>query len=545
MLIQPVFLKKPLLAACISWGLHGLVGAQALTPLEPVLPATGATTQFKISAFELKGDNPLSADDSKAILAPFVQHDATLVTLQKATAALEESLKSKGFPLHRVSLPPQDLGDKVTLVIVKFVIGKVTTEGNKYFTDDNIRASVPELRPGEAPNFTKLAVQTAISNESPAKQLQVSLKESEEADKIDVKLIVKEAQPWGVAASLSNTGSDSTGQERFTLVGNHANLWGRDHQFSGAYTTSPERTGDVKQIGLNYRVPLYELGGVLGLSYTQSDVVGNFGAFTSTGAGQTYGFNYSHYIAPVAGWRTYISFALDEKIFNANRANNGPLALGQPALISSRPFSVGYSARVESDAALWGFNADLAFNLPGGSGNNLTDYQTANAGSAAPDLRISTVSWKALRGGANYLTAFANGWLWSLRGQFQYSPEALISGEQFGIGGSSSVRGTTERPISGDSGVFASMELSTPEWQQGLRGVGFIDGGWVNYNGAAPVGSDQLLSVGLGLRFTKGDYGFNLDWGRILSGSVVPLATNPRPPQSGDEKIHLNISAKF
>lgn len=514
---------------------------------EALAPATGATTQFKINAFELKGDNPLSADDSKTILAPFVQPDATLITLQKATVALEEALKAKGFPLHRVSLPPQDLGDKVTLVIVKFVIGKVTVQGNQHFTEGNILASVPELRPGEAPNFTTLAVQTAISNENPSKQLQVSLKESEEADKIDVKLIVKETQPWNVSVSLANTGSDATGQERLTLVGNHANLWGLDHQFSGAYTTSPERTGDVKQLGLNYRIPMYARGGVLGLSYTQSDVVGNFGSFTSTGAGQTYGINYSHYFAPVAGWRTYLTFGLDEKIFDAskNSAAGNVLAVGQPAMISSRPLSLSYSARVEADAALWGFNTDLAFNLPGGNGNNLTDYQNANAGTAAPDLRIDTVSWKALRAGANYLAAFGQGWLWGVRGQLQYSPDALISGEQFGIGGSSSVRGTTERPISGDSGLFASLEVTGPEWYQGVRAVGFVDGGWVNNNKAAALGSDQLVSLGLGLRYTRGDYGFNLDWGRLLSGSSLPLTPNYRPPQAGDEKIHLNLNVRF
>ncbi len=117
----------------------------------PLMPATGATTQFNISAFDIKGDNPLSAEESARILARFVVPNATLVTLQKATATYEEALKARGYPLHRVSLPPQNLGGKVTLIIVKFVIGKVTVQGNSYFTTDNIVASVPELKAGTAP----------------------------------------------------------------------------------------------------------------------------------------------------------------------------------------------------------------------------------------------------------------------------------------------------------------------------------------------------------------------------------------------------------
>lgn len=506
----------------------------------PLMPATGATTQFNISAFDIKGDNPLSAEESARILARFVVPNATLVTLQKATATYEEALKARGYPLHRVSLPPQNLGGKVTLIIVKFVIGKVTVQGNSYFTTDNIVASVPELKAGTAPNFTTLAVQTAISNENPGKQMQVSLKESEEADKIDVKLMVKETKPWNVSVGLSNTGSEATGQDRLTVIGNHANVFGRDHQFSTAYTTSIARTSDVKQLGLNYRIPLYAQGGVLGVSYTQSDVVGSFGTFNSTGAGQTYGINYSHYLAPVGGWRTYLSAAFEQKRFNASQIN-GIVAPGQVDR-KSQPLTLGYTAKVESDAAVWGFNTELAMNLGGGTSSDLTAYR-------AEDPRIGQANWRALRGGANYMSALKKGWLWGWRGQYQYSKNALISGEQFGIGGATSVRGTTERPISGDSGVSVSFELTSPEFRPGLRAIGFVEGGWINnHNSQANANkpkSDQLVSMGLGMRYASGAYGLNLDWGRLVTGSVLPYTSGSAIPQGGDQKIHLNLNVRF
>jgi hemolysin activation/secretion protein len=507
---------------------------------DPMPAATGASATFTIKGFEVTGDVKLSADETNAVMAPFIGPGATIETLQRATAALESAYKAKGFELHRVALPPQEVGNKVALHIVKFVIGKVIVTGNSLFVTQNIRASLPELAEGQAPNFGTLAVQTAIANENPSKQVKVTLKESEEADMIDAVVQVKEAKPWNFSASLANTGSDATGQDRLSLVGGHSNLFGLDHQFTGAYTTSIERSSDVKQLGFNYRIPFYKQGSVLGLSYTTSDVVGTFGTFASTGAGQTYGINYSMYQVPVGGRRSYLTLGIDDKRFNASQIN-GVVTPGQVDR-SSRPVSLGYVARIESDKAVWGYNLDLAVNVPGGHGNDLASYQSE-------DPRIESVNWKVLRGGANYLTSFSNGWLLSLRGLFQYSPTALISGEQLGLGGGASVRGTGERPMAGDSGIFTSLEVTTPPLAPGLTALAFVDAGWVNNHNATlnanKPESDQLVSVGLGLRYASGRYGLSADWGRVVTGSSLPATMGSNLPQSGNEKIHFNLTARF
>jgi hemolysin activation/secretion protein len=503
-------------------------------------PATGATTRFPINAFELTGNSPLSTEESARVLAPFIGPDGTLLTLQKATAALEAELKTKGFALLRVSLPPQEVGATVRLHVVKFVMGKVTVEGLSRYGEANIRASLPELREGEAPNFKLLAIQTAIANESQGKQVQVSLKESEEADKIDAKLLVTESKPWNFSAGLSNTGSNSTGRDRLSLLGGHSNMFDLDHQFSLAYTTSLARFKDVKQLGLNYRIPLYRQGAVIGIAYTSSDVVGDFGSFSSTGAGQTLSLNYSHYFEPEGGRRSYVMLGLDQKRFDAALVNG--VALPGQQERGSRPLSAGYWARTESDTAAWGYNVELALNASGGSGNNLTAYQSE-------DVRIDSENWRALRGGFNYAATLGAGWMWSLRGQLQYSAQALISGEQFGLGGSSSVRGTGERAIAGDSGMLAALELTGPEFMPGWRGLAFLDAGTLrNHNSDLnpnKPASDHLVGFGFGLRYGSGSYRFSADWGRLLLGSVLPTTTGSTLPQSGDQKIHVNLTASF
>jgi hemolysin activation/secretion protein len=507
----------------------------------PAMPAATASPVFAVKGFKVIGDNPLGDGETSRVLAPFLRADATIDTLQKATAALETALRDKGFGLHRVALPPQEVGDQVTLNIVKFTIGKVAIEGRSIYDEGNIRRSLPDLREGESPNFHRLAIQTAIANENPNKQVQLGLRESDAPDRIDATIAVKEQRPWTFGVSLSNAGTEATGRDRLTISGGHTNLWNLDHQFVGAYTTSLQRASDVKQLGLSYKVPLYALGGVVGLTYTRSDVVGNFGAFSSTGAGHTFGASYLLYLAPQGGRRSYVSFGVDDKVFKATTIDGVVAGVDR----RSRPFTLGYSARMESDTSIWGYNADIAANLPGGPNNDLASYRTESADPA----RFATARWKAVHGGINYGAPLMQTWLWSARAQFQYSPDVLISGEQFGLGGIGSVRGTsTDRPISGDKGVAGTLEINTPELQPGLRFLGFVDAGWLGNNrpdGLGKPSSDHVASVGLGLRYVREPFAVSADYGRLVTGSKVPLTINSAAPQKGDDRFYVNLSLHF
>ena len=519
-------------------GLAVATSALAQAPGSGPMPGPAPAAVFAIRGFKVTGSNPLGDGETTRVLAPYLRADATLEILQKATAALETALRDRGFGLHRVALPPQDVGEVVTLNIVKFSIFQVRIEGRNIYDEANIRRSLPELREGESPNFKRLAIQTAIANENPNKQVQVGLREASEPDQIDATIRVKESRPWMFGAGLSNAGSESSGRDRLTLSGGHTNLFNRDHQFAGAYTTSLERLHDVKQLGLSYKVPLYRLGGVAGASYTRSDVVGNFGTFTSTGAGHTFAVNYTFYLPPEGGRRSYVTLGLEDKLFEATSISGVVVGVDR----RSRPVTVGYAARKESDVSVWGYNVDLAANTGGGRHNDLASFRDE-------DPRIATAHWKALRGGLSYWAPLARSWLWSARGYYQYSPDVLISGEQFGLGGLGSVRGTSiERPITGDKGLSGSVEITTPELASGLRLLGFVDAGWLGNNspnGANRPASDRLASLGLGLRFGREPLGVSMDYGRIVKGSRVPLALNSAAPKRGDDRFYVNLSMRF
>jgi hemolysin activation/secretion protein len=512
----------------------GAAVAQSGAPMAK--PAAQAS--FAIRGFNIKGDNPLSQNETSKVLAPFLRSDANIDVLQKATAALENALRDAGFGLHRVALPPQEVGDTVVLEVVKFTLAKVVIEGNERYSAANVRASLPELKEGGSPNFSRLAVQTAIANENPSKQVTVSLKESDKPDSIDATVQVKETKPWNFSLALSNTGAKSSGRDRTTLSGGHNNLWDMDHQLIAAYTTSLERANDVKQLGLSYRIPLYSYSSVVGLNFTMSDVLGNFGTFTSTGQGRTIGANYIYHLNPEGGRRSYVTLGFDNKLFKAAVINGSAIGVDR----RSTPVSIGYTQRNESNTAVWGYTADIAFNTGSGSGNTLSAYQ-------AEDSRITTRSFKILHAGASYSAELGQKWLWGVRSQMQWSPQALVSGEQFGLGGLSSVRGATDRVLLGDAGVSTALEVTSPEWMPGLRVTSFVDAGWLSNNdasGSAKLSNDKLASIGLGLRYAaQNGFSVSADYGRIVSGSALPLASNSSAPQKGSDKLHMNLSVRF
>ncbi len=110
--------------------------------------------RFTVERFVVEGDNPFSEKRTQKVLHPFLGAHQGLTRLEAAAAALEASLKKKGYAFTRVVIPPQKLKDGVVrLKVLAFKLDQVTIEGNKRFSDENILASLPALekaRSGEA-----------------------------------------------------------------------------------------------------------------------------------------------------------------------------------------------------------------------------------------------------------------------------------------------------------------------------------------------------------------------------------------------------------
>lgn len=502
-----------------------------------------------IKGFAITGDNPLSAAETAALLVPFLHREGSRAMLRQAGATLEQALHERGYGLYRVVLPPQVLSDTITLKVLRRTVDRVQVDGEgRHFDLANVRAALPELQEQTSPNLRRLARETAMANQNPSRHLQVVLNPGAQPDTVSATVQVRERRPWKVGLAWNNQGTRETGRDRLTLAAGHDNLFGRDHGLAWAYTTSPDRSSDVRQYGVRYRVPLYAWGGVALVEHQRTDVVGPFGlepagqvhpTFQASGAGHETGLGYIHHLAVAAHRRAQVSVMVRDRLFRAGEVPGGAL---QAQDRRTRPLSVDYAAQTEGGAWSWGYRLGVTINLPHGRANELAAYQSE-------DPAIETTRWKAWRGAAHAVASLGPGWQLAGRLHAQGSSDLLLAGEAFALGGIDSVRGVPERALYGDSGLSATLEASTPPLWQGLRVLAFIDAGWVRSDVAdSPLRrrEDRLASVGLGLRYAHASgASLRADYGRVIAGSRADHNLHPASPIPGDDKLHVNVSLVF
>ncbi|WP_197432987.1 ShlB/FhaC/HecB family hemolysin secretion/activation protein [Janthinobacterium sp. B9-8] len=468
-----------------------------------------------MTAYQVKGENPLSAEASSQLLQTYLGNNRSLSDLQQAASALESALRERGHGFLRVTLPPQEASGIITLEVLSFKLSKVTLKNTLFFDEENQRNSLPALQEGGSPNFQAMTTQLVIANENPSKQTNITFKEGE-TDSIEAIIDTQQQKPWSVFVSGNNSGSDDNGRLRLSLGLQHANLFNSDHVATISYSTAPSQPDNVSQYGVFYRMPFYSLGGSLAAYYAQSKVdSGSLGeGLIITGKGESGGLRYTHHLPMDGQYRSQIEVALDDKLFRGTDVSG----VGQLSPdVRSRPLTLAYNGHWQSEDIEINIGLDYSHNLPSGYGNDDEAYQANRSGAHS--------NWQAWHGKAEGLYRFAGDWQATLKLSGQFASEALISGEQFALGGSSSLRGVSDRSATGDSGVQGTFEISTPKFFEGLRLLSFIDAGAIHRRSPeAGTNSQEVLgSIGLGLRWQIQDWGLiSADWGYIADGSGSP-----------------------
>ena len=500
---------------------------------------SGAAARFEVKRFEVNGNTLLEPDQIDASLRPFTGPGKTFADIEAARQALLIAYQQAGFGAVQVVVPEQQVSAGVVkLNILQAKIGPIKVSGNKFFSSDNIRHSLPRLREGESPNTRDVAQDLRVANESPAKQVTVFFKTGERAGEVDATAQVSDDHPLKVFISLDNTGNDATGDERLGFGFQYANLWDKDHVITLRYTTSPGHLDDVSIFGLGYHLPLYGYRSSLDVYGGYSDVNSGtvLGLFNVSGSGTVGGIRLNYYFNKEGDYEHKLALSQDYRAFENNVDFSG-LQLGSDVTV--HPISLSYSGqlRLENSGQI-GFFVGASKNISGGNDGDQAAFTRSRAGAKA--------SYTIYRFGANLSYPFENGWEVQALADGQYTPDALVSGEQFGLGGLNSVRGFREREISNDYGYRSTVELYTPSFagalkleNSRLRALLFYDLGYVKRNFALPGEVDTgIASIGAGLRYSWSKH-FNarFDYAYILDGGSAR--------GDGDQRAHFSLVYVF
>lgn len=513
--------------------------------------APTADSTARVTRYEVLGNTLVTADELQVLLTPLTG-ERTLASLKDAAAVVQQHYRDVGYGGVVAFLPEQSLSSgTVRIQVVEGRLEGTQIRGNQHFRAPQMLAALSALVPGQTPRLRAIDTQIQLLNENPARQVRVLLQPGASVGGVAAVIDVREGPVQRFSARLDNTGSARTGRWRTALGWQHADLWAHEHMASAEVQTAPENPRGVAVVSGNYRVPLYAHAALLDVYAAWSDVDGGrsasaVGDVSFSGQGHIAGARLTHFLPRLGEVDQRLGIGLEHRAYlnNCNIAGLPDGACGAAgASVSVQPLSLTYLAqRANGEGTRWSLHASLHHNLSlGGAHTSASDFAAVRAGAS----RRYTV----LRAQGQATAAIAAQWTASARASFQAGEQALVPGEQFGLGGAQGVRGFDERELLGDQGAQLTLELGSPGLWAGtsatgpvdLRALAFADAGWVSNHGSLTCLNGQTScragSAGLGLRLAWRSLQARLDVARAFSTGTSTA--------KGDVRAHAGLSFFF
>lgn len=526
---------------------------QAMAPKAAASGAGAAAAAVVVSRFNVTGNTLLAPERIDALLAPY-QGERTAAALKDAAMALQAAFARAGYGGVVAYLPEQALGRDgvVSITVVEGRLARVSTTGQQQVSAARVEASLPALVVGATPRLSRLDAHIQLANDNPARRVDVLLLPGPSRGLVDAQVSVTEKPVQRWTLGLDSTGNVRTGRLRASAAWTHADVSGRDDVLSVQYITSPSQPSAVQVLSAAYRVPLYAQLAAVDLYAGYADIDGGS---TTTSAGDLRFVGRSHlvgaratrYLERVGELDQRLAIGLDHRAY-LNQCGITGLPEGACGAagesVAVQPLSVEYTGRWTGDARM-SLSASVHHNLQwGGTRSDDAHFESVRAG-ATPRYWLLRLGWAG---------AVELGGEWQLHGRMsgQFTPHALVPGEQFGVGGLGSVRGYEEREVAGDRGLFTSLELLAPAGAVGadeaggqLRWLGFVDAGQVKSRLGTPCLITDTLShtrctvasVGAGVQFERSGTS-----ARLFVASARKSAVRT---QAKDIGLHFALSHSF
>lgn len=500
----------------------------------PAFAQENSGVSFDIARFEVSGNSFLPAVEVEKTLQAYTGKARSFSDVQAAQEGLETLFRQRGFALVSVNLPEQELNQGVVkLVVIQPKVGKVLITGNKTFTSDNIRRSFPAVKEGETPNVDAISASLKLINENPAKKASFALQAGEQVDEVDARINVNDQKLWKLGVSLDNSGSEETGKTHLGINAQHANLFGRDHVLGLFYLTTVEQPNSISVYGVNYHIPLYSLGDSIDIYGNYSDI--DSGSVSTglldlqiAGKGTMLGAHYNQHLNRINQYESKLVYGVDYKAYS-NSMLLVNYELGHDVTV--HPLSLSYQGSWTLDNGRAGIELTAIRNIPGGGAEEI---ELARSGGKD--------AYSILRYSADYTRSLTADWLLRVKFSGQSSSDALIPGEQFGVGGSNSVRGFMAREVANDSGQLTNLEIYSPNTCSAFlssqcRILAFYDMGHVSRNNAlaGELNRESISSAGLGVRVNIGQsLSLEMDYGVVVESGGSQ--------DEGDGRLHVAMN---
>lgn len=470
-----------------------------------------AQGQITVEEFKIEGNTRLSNDALLVELEDLKGQKLTFDQLKGAADRLTDLYRKEGYFTIRAAVPTQDIKDGiVTLKIIESKLGKVTIQGNEFYSQEFIDWWTEPIRKSEYPERDVVQRQLLLLNEFPDLEVSSIVEAGDEPNTVNLTLDVIDENPTHFTVDYNNFGSRFTGRNRVGATLDFGNLSGNGDRLTLRGLRSLASNG-VTLGTLNYAVPVSNSGTTasLLLSNAAYGVGRELEILDIRGDAIVAGLFVTHPLVKTTDWNLDLTggfmyqniedLILDQTV---SRDRLRELILGVSTDWGDSKGRNYFNARMTQDlgTAFGGMNVDDPLgSRQAGGGFHKWNFDLAR------------------------IHSFNKNWFGIARISHQFATRALPTAEQYALGGIGTVRGYTQAAYLGDAGYNVSGEI---RWQpiEGedhnlLQLAAFIDHGsaYLKRPAFGEIPNVALTGAGVGVRlnlpqqtFLRADIGWAL-----------------------------------
>jgi hemolysin activation/secretion protein len=493
---------------------------------------------------DVTGAQKISATRLASTYKHLIGKKISLADVYGVANAMTRMYRDAGYLLSRAVVPQQEIGNGVVKIqIVEGFVSSYSIQGADFGTRSQIEAYARNMMKDGALTSKSLERYLLLMNDLPGMKVRAVLSPSKTTVGGAHMTLVLDQRRFQGNAVLDNLGNRFLGPERLTLGGQANSLFGSTDQLNGTVLWTPSHD-ELRYFSLGGKHNVGSEGTRVGIngSFTETDptIPGTIGALNPRGQAYVVSLNAEH---PFVRSRAFNLFGRASFDMTENKNLYGPGLSGIETDDDQRILRMGGLLTMLDRYA--GYNAMNATVSQGFEFLGASEKGDTNLSRTAGDPSFTKFEAEASRMQRLFNSPFTA----TLGVAGQYSGQALLASEEFGLGGSDYGRGYDSSEVTGDKGLAGKVEVGygvpvNAPYFNDYQLYTFYDVGavWNRDPGAGVSPRQSTASAGIGTRLNFTD---TIRGDMYLAKPLTrPVAS--RQAEDGDDlRFRFSLGAQF
>lgn len=505
-------------------------------------PPGAENITFELGGIAMEGATVYPEQDLRAVYADRIGTTITLADLYGIAADVTRKYRNDGYILTQVVVPPQTIdGGIAKLQVVEGFIDNIEVRGPDDFGMRRVSEYASHIKKGGPLNAGDLERALLLINDLAGVDARGVLNPSpDKAGAADL-LIIVERKSFDGQIGIDNFGTRYLGPLQLSAAASLNSWLGHNERITAQFVMAPDSDHYHELLfgSLAYEQPVTSSGTMLKL----------LGSHTHT----TPGYTLDQF--DVRGWSTNLSAQLEHPFIRSRAVNlDGRVMFDYREVKSKNNIPVDVTREDNIRALRVGGTFETLDNLLGVAYNvadiefshGLDLFGANDTGELAMSRPAADITFFKMNVELQRLQRVTDNvnLLFGVTGQ--WANDALLSSEEFGVGGINYGRGFDASEVIGDDGIAGKIEAQwTEPYNLGLlenyQLYSFYDAGrvWNQDATTASAKKETLTSAGLGIR---ADFTAMTTAGLMLA---FPLNNTPQTQGDRDPRLYVNLNHRF